>query len=209
MTRLLTPEDVAEMFDVDLKLVERLAEQRPVTHTYGFGDRSPGHMAVASLSDDTFPSGNRGVRVVFVGYDGIHSMLCTDREARRLLNLTLERLDEEARSGDEPTKLRRIQGGSWTGRWRCPDGVVRQFIEKRSTKKQQAREAMRPSVRWAVLERDGFRCRYCGRAAPEVELVVDHVRSVIDGGTNDESNLVAACFDCNSGKGRRSVGEAA
>lgn len=205
MTPLLTTNDVAEMFNVDIKLVERLAEERPARHTYGPGDRTPGHMAVASLFDDTFPDGTRGVRVVYVGYDGIHSMLCTDREARRLLNLTLERLDQEVQVGDEPTKLRRVQGGSWTGRWRCPDGVVRQFIERRSTRKQQAREGMRPSTRWAVLERDGFKCRYCGRAAPEVELVVDHARSVIDGGTNEESNLVAACFDCNSGKGRRSV----
>jgi hypothetical protein len=55
-------------------------------------------------------------------------------------------------------------------------------------------------VRFRVLERDGFRCLYCGRKAPEVELHVDHFLPVSKGGTNDLSNLFAACVDCNVGK---------
>ena len=57
-------------------------------------------------------------------------------------------------------------------------------------------------VRFEVLRRDGFRCRYCGAPAPETGegLTVDHVVPVVLGGTNDPSNLVAACRDCNSGK---------
>lgn len=54
--------------------------------------------------------------------------------------------------------------------------------------------------RFRVLQRHGFRCRYCGRPAPDVVLHVDHIISVSAGGTDDEANLVAACKDCNFGK---------
>lgn len=61
----------------------------------------------------------------------------------------------------------------------------------------------RRSVRWRVLERDSFTCRYCGRSAPDVVLEVDHVEARSAGGSSDESNLVTACFDCNQGKKAR------
>lgn len=63
------------------------------------------------------------------------------------------------------------------------------------------REPISAKLRFAVLERCGFACRYCGRKAPDVELVIDHVHPVALGGGNDEDNLVAACVDCNAGKG--------
>lgn len=56
-------------------------------------------------------------------------------------------------------------------------------------------------VRFRVLERCGFKCAYCGRPASEVPLVIDHVVPVVAGGLDDESNLAAACRDCNAGKG--------
>lgn len=62
------------------------------------------------------------------------------------------------------------------------------------------RRPMSTRLRFAILERDGFRCRYCGARAPDVELEVDHIVSVNDGGANDETNLTAACFRCNRGK---------
>lgn len=62
------------------------------------------------------------------------------------------------------------------------------------------RRPINTRLRFAILERDGFRCRYCGARAPDVELEVDHIVSVNDGGTNDETNLTAACFRCNRGK---------
>lgn len=64
---------------------------------------------------------------------------------------------------------------------------------------------MKPSVRFSVLKRDGFTCRYCGASAPDVQLHVDHVISRHDGGSDDESNLVAACGRCNIGKSSRSL----
>lgn len=55
-------------------------------------------------------------------------------------------------------------------------------------------------LRYEILRRDGFTCRYCGASAPDVALEVDHIIPVALGGTDNPRNLVAACVDCNSGK---------
>lgn len=60
--------------------------------------------------------------------------------------------------------------------------------------------AVSKRVRYEVLRRDGHACRYCGGTAPDVALTVDHVVPVALGGSDDSSNLVAACRDCNAGK---------
>lgn len=58
-----------------------------------------------------------------------------------------------------------------------------------------------PQLRMKVLVRDGHRCIYCGATKDDTEIQVDHVIPVCRGGTNDIGNLVAACRDCNIGKG--------
>jgi hypothetical protein len=55
-------------------------------------------------------------------------------------------------------------------------------------------------LRIAVLERDGYRCVYCGRSSDVVPLNADHVVPRARGGRDDPANLVTACFDCNNGK---------
>lgn len=62
-------------------------------------------------------------------------------------------------------------------------------------------------VRFEILKRDGFRCRYCGVTATATLLHVDHVVPVAEGGTDDPSNLVTACPDCNLGKSSVSLDE--
>ena len=56
--------------------------------------------------------------------------------------------------------------------------------------------------RFEILERDKFRCTYCGRSAKEngVVLHVDHIHPKSKGGSNDPENLPTACKDCNYGK---------
>jgi 5-methylcytosine-specific restriction endonuclease McrA len=70
-----------------------------------------------------------------------------------------------------------------------------------------ARDPLRAQLRFRVLERDGFRCRYCGRTAsePGVVLHVDHVVPVSAGGATREDNLRTACEECNLGKAARLV----
>jgi 5-methylcytosine-specific restriction endonuclease McrA len=84
--------------------------------------------------------------------------------------------------------------------------------ERRSTSASQAAQLRweRPKIeggrptsrrtRFKVLERDGYRCRYCGRTSQEVALDVDHLVPVREGGSDDLDNLVTACIDCNAGK---------
>lgn len=62
------------------------------------------------------------------------------------------------------------------------------------------RKAISSRARFEVFKRDGFKCQYCGRSAPEIVLRVDHIDPVSNGGENDLLNLVTACFDCNAGK---------
>ena len=66
-----------------------------------------------------------------------------------------------------------------------------------------AREKRLPSARWqalrrVILERDGYRCRNCGRAG---RLEVDHIRTLWRGGSNEPDNLQALCaFPCHRDK---------
>lgn len=60
--------------------------------------------------------------------------------------------------------------------------------------------AVTKRTRYEVLKRDNYACRYCGATAPDATLTIDHVTPVALGGTDDPSNLVAACRDCNAGK---------
>lgn len=62
------------------------------------------------------------------------------------------------------------------------------------------RPGVKPRVRFRILQRDGFRCHYCGAGPEQDRLVVDHVVPVAKGGSDDDDNLVTACATCNSGK---------
>lgn len=65
------------------------------------------------------------------------------------------------------------------------------------------RKPISKKTRFEVFKRDRFTCQYCGRKAPDVLLHVDHIHPVKEGGTNDITNLITACSDCNLGKGAR------
>jgi len=89
----------------------------------------------------------------------------------------------------------------------CGPCVARRATEaSRDSSGGRLREAVPPQLRFHVLQRDAFRCRYCGRSAPEgAVLQVDHLVPVASGGTTDEDNLITACSVCNLGKSARHV----
>jgi hypothetical protein len=61
--------------------------------------------------------------------------------------------------------------------------------------------AVSKRLRYEVLRRDNFTCRYCGTTAEDgAKLTVDHVVPKSLGGLDVAENLVAACTDCNTGK---------
>lgn len=84
---------------------------------------------------------------------------------------------------------------------------------------------IRPAKRRSIYDRDGHHCVYCGACGPAVcvaqtaedgggwrcvhchdvkyhrpQLTLDHLHPRELGGTNDATNLVTACFSCNSAR---------
>lgn len=67
------------------------------------------------------------------------------------------------------------------------------------------RKGLSKKIRFEVFKRDKFTCQYCGRKSPDVILNCDHIDPVAKGGTNEITNLITSCFDCNSGKSDRKL----
>jgi len=67
-----------------------------------------------------------------------------------------------------------------------------------------ARPSLPLGQRFRVMQRDGFRCVYCG-VTPEdgAKLVVDHRIPVSGGGLTADENLATACWPCNVGKSNK------
>lgn len=63
------------------------------------------------------------------------------------------------------------------------------------------RKGISKRVRFEIFKRDSFRCFHCGATPNDGPMHLDHLKPVAEGGTNDPSNLVTACVDCNLGKG--------
>jgi hypothetical protein len=64
------------------------------------------------------------------------------------------------------------------------------------------REPIPSRLRHEVMERDGYRCVYCGRSAivEGVKLHIDHRIPQSRGGRTTMVNLATACEQCNLGK---------
>lgn len=69
------------------------------------------------------------------------------------------------------------------------------------------RKGLSKKIRFEVFKRDKFTCQYCGRKSPDIILNCDHIDPVAKGGTNEITNLITSCFDCNSGKSDRELGD--
>jgi len=81
-----------------------------------------------------------------------------------------------------------VRGPGNAAKWKPPD-----VLQIRS----QSRWKMPGEVRNQILERDGYKCWYCGEDGD----TVDHWIPLCRGGTNALVNLVCACSSCNELKG--------
>ena len=79
-----------------------------------------------------------------------------------------------------------------------PDGKIVKAIHRKN-QRQIAYE-----VQWDVYRRAGFKCEYCHNERP---LSIDHKTPVELGGTDEPSNLAAACRPCNRDKGNMPMTE--
>lgn len=60
--------------------------------------------------------------------------------------------------------------------------------------------AISKRLRYEILRRDQYTCRFCGASAPHVQLEIDHVIPRSAGGADAAGNLQVLCEDCNAGK---------
>ena len=64
----------------------------------------------------------------------------------------------------------------------------------RGSRQQRGYGAAHDRLRVLVLERDGYRCHWCGGPA----TAADHLTPLSKGGESTLDNMVAACIGCNS-----------
>lgn len=125
------------------------------------------------------------------------------REAKRwFLNLTNHNWGEDYEITKRKKKI--IRNG------KIEAGVARKLIIKKQqqeeeylkSKKSKIEERAKVTVylRYQILKRDNFTCKYCGRRPPEVTLQVDHKKPISKGGKSIPSNLATSCRECNIGK---------
>lgn len=63
-----------------------------------------------------------------------------------------------------------------------------------------------PKIRFQVLNRDNFECKYCWlKAGNGIQLQVDHIIPKSSWWTNDINNLTTSCFECNIGKWKKRI----
>lgn len=65
-----------------------------------------------------------------------------------------------------------------------------------------------PFSRKNILTRDSYECQYCGREFSSGDLTIDHVIPKVQGGSNDWTNVVGSCRNCNIKKGGRTPRQA-
>lgn len=65
------------------------------------------------------------------------------------------------------------------------------------TSKKSPRIKIPPEVRQYILNRDNHKCQHCSSTQ---KLEIDHIIPLVQGGTNDLSNLQTLCLTCNRQK---------
>lgn len=111
------------------------------------------------------------------------------------------------------------KGGAWARAFRAEcvssEGVVEDWYRQAGVFQTQLRDrtkrrALIHHLRGPVFDRDGGKCRYCGRAVSfaanywedePIKAVLDHVIPLVAGGTDEIENLALACWACNASKG--------
>lgn len=84
-------------------------------------------------------------------------------------------------------------------------GDARLVSSREETRAKATRTPIGKKLRVLIIERDGFKCRYCGKTARETKLEVDHIMPVAKGGKTSLDNLETLCIDCNRGKSDLSI----
>lgn len=82
---------------------------------------------------------------------------------------------------------------------------IRSLKSKTNKQRRNKSRYISASVRVSILNRDNYKCVFCGRSSKQVCLEVDHIIPFSKGGSSEIDNLQTLCFDCNRGKGSRQL----
>lgn len=75
---------------------------------------------------------------------------------------------------------------------------------KNKPKYSQKRNPIDHKLRHEVFKRDNYKCKECGATNQETQLHVDHIISVMQGGSDELNNLQTLCSTCNLAKSGKS-----
>lgn len=90
--------------------------------------------------------------------------------------------------------------------WRSRNREAVCAAEARRRKRRAASDVRHTPQEWAARVYEyGGACAYCLRS--DVRLTRDHLRPLVQGGTDSIDNIVPACLSCNAGKGGRTLVE--
>lgn len=84
----------------------------------------------------------------------------------------------------------------------CVQTGWRGFTSKQALSPDLFRRVPTPKLRMAVIKRDSYRCRACGRRPEnhvDIELHVHHIRPHAQRGPTHEDNLITLCDTCHRG----------
>ena len=81
------------------------------------------------------------------------------------------------------------------------NGIIKPFTT--NTHITRRRNPINPALRHEVFHRDGYRCLECGASNKDIQLEIDHIKPVAQGGTDELNNLQTLCMTCNRAKNNR------
>lgn len=116
------------------------------------------------------------------------------------------RRDLKGREGYPSISVYEHRFGSWTGTLQKAGFEMKRVKRKKPKPRtvpieERIYKRITSRLRFAVLKRDGFRCRYCGRTPEDgITLTLDHVIPESKGGLTTYKNLIVSCLECNMGK---------
>jgi hypothetical protein len=136
-----------------------------------------------------------------------HALTTYHTRSRECIAVIKQTSDQTGLSYDETAAILAALAVAIEGRHVLPFSlrVIATIDELDATQNGRLPREIWQSLRAAIFRRDNYTCQYCGAAGARLEC--DHVVPVSRGGSNDESNLVTACFTCNRSKRDKTLAE--
>jgi hypothetical protein len=163
-----------------------------------------------------FGTWNQGLAVA--GLRVLNELNISDEQLFANIEAEWVRLGRQPRRRDLTAVSSKYSEGPYTrrfGSWRSALQAFIQWTESRGSQldfeseshvggRRRTSRDPNMALRFRVMRRDSFRCRYCGKSPatdPGVQLHVDHIVPWAKGGETTLDNLQTLCSGCNLGKG--------